>query len=92
MILIALTFFSFGSYVILTNFNIKSALSSELSEENTTPEKEAAKELTAAYLTEETRLLPLFSSLRKWEFPLLKAKTLSFPIAPNTPPPDLLGS
>ncbi len=93
LMFICLTCLSFGTYVLLENFKMKTeSVSKDVAGENAESGKETSKELTSSYLFEKAIiLLPIsFSNLRK--FTLLAINISSFSHTPNTPPPDLFES
>ena len=93
VMLIALTFLSFGSYVLLENFKAKiENVSNDISEESSESSKEASKELTSSYLFEKTLHLTHLYIFSVKQFPSLDIKVSSFSSKPNTPPPDLFES
>lgn len=93
VMLITLTFLSFGTYVLLENFKAKTEnASSDVSEENAEASKETSKELTSSYLFEKPLKLTHLQSAGTKQFPMLKVKIFSFSVKPNTPPPDLFES
>ncbi|TCC94301.1 hypothetical protein EZ428_05865 [Pedobacter frigiditerrae] len=93
VMLITLTFLSFGTYVLLENFKAKTEnVSNDVSEENAESSKETSKELTNSYLFEKALNLAYLNCSSIKEFPLLEIKVSSFSVKPSTPPPDLFES
>lgn len=90
VMLITLTFLSFGTYVLLENFKAKTEnVSTDVSEENAESGKETSKELTDSYLFEKAISLPNVYIFSIKPFPALKINVSSFSVKPSTPPPDL---
>ncbi|RZK35933.1 MAG: hypothetical protein EOO90_28250 [Pedobacter sp.] len=93
VMLITLTFLSFGTYVLLENFKAKTEnVSTDVSEENAESGKETSKELTNSYLFEKPLSLNHVYIFSIKPFPPLEIKVLSFSVKPSTPPPDLFES
>lgn len=93
IMLITLTYLSFGAYVLLENFKPTTEnVSNDFSEENAEQGKETSKELTGSYLFEKELNLTHHRIFSIKEFPLLAVKISSFSLKPSTPPPDLFES